>query len=547
MNDISASFRDEVKNMSSERIMRIYSDGSNLSDIMMNRIMNEDATWEHGISTSVFLNTNLRMREGKNPNALSFDASVSYDNNIKDYFNRYTLNYGSNPMAVESHHRYYREHPDFNMKWDAQLAFRQFVDYKSIQLPLYYKYSYKQIKRTSDMYLIPSSNEMPGADIIYSIPEADYNNLWVPQQSFKYLQTDHSQAIRFAPMHMQVLRLSSSVWMILSGDAQICFTHRRIDYNHDQIPQNIVRQDVNMDVDFHAQFGKYRNNEWGYIVNLRYKVIPVDMLMLVDRPDKNPTVTMLGNPDLNDSQMYSVYFRAEKQTVSQVRNTFHFELNYMDNAIDNAYTIDSQTGRFTYQPFNVNGNMDISGDYELYTSLGAKRKFSLTNKSLLNYRRNISHYSDIVQKYGIEEQLKITWMHNRYRVGIYGNAQMNTYTHSNHNYYGFTAWMCKYGTDAVLNLPREWSVSTDLNLYTRRGYADRALNTTDVVWNARVSKSVLKGALVFAVDGYDLLQQLSNVTYTINAQARTETVSNVIPSYLLFHVCYRFNRNPGKK
>ena len=52
---------------------------------------------------------------------------------------------------------------------------------------------------------------------------------------------------------------------------------------------------------------------------------------------------------------------------------------------------------------------------------------------------------------------------------------------------------------------------------------------------------------MFAVDGYDLLQQLSNVTYMINAQARTETVSNVIPSYVLFHVYYRFNKNPGKK
>ncbi|MBO4995696.1 MAG: hypothetical protein J6C78_06990, partial [Muribaculaceae bacterium] len=76
---------------------------------------------------------------------------------------------------------------------------------------------------------------------------------------------------------------------------------------------------------------------------------------------------------------------------------------------------------------------------------------------------------------------------------------------------------------------------------------DRQLNTTDLVWNARATKSILKGSVVFVVDAYDLLRQLTNVTYTINAQARTETVSNVIPAYVLFHIQYRWNKQPKGK
>ncbi|MDE6119451.1 MAG: hypothetical protein K2F82_06255, partial [Muribaculaceae bacterium] len=75
---------------------------------------------------------------------------------------------------------------------------------------------------------------------------------------------------------------------------------------------------------------------------------------------------------------------------------------------------------------------------------------------------------------------------------------------------------------------------------------DSRLNTTDLVWNARVSKSLFKGALVLVADGYDLLRQLSNVSYTVNAQARTEVVTNVIPSYVLFHAQWRFNRQPRR-
>ena len=89
-----------------------------------------------------------------------------------------------------------------------------------------------------------------------------------------------------------------------------------------------------------------------------------------------------------------------------------------------------------------------------------------------------------------------------------------------------------------------WGLSTDLTFYMRRGYLDNRLNTTDLVWNIRLSKSVMKGSLVFFVDGYDLLHQLSNVTHEINAQARTVTVTNVIPSYFMFHVQFRINREP---
>ena len=51
---------------------------------------------------------------------------------------------------------------------------------------------------------------------------------------------------------------------------------------------------------------------------------------------------------------------------------------------------------------------------------------------------------------------------------------------------------------------------------------------------------------MFILDAYDLLRQLSNISYTVNAQARTETVTNVIPSYLLLHLRWNFNKQPKR-
>jgi hypothetical protein len=111
----------------------------------------------------------------------------------------------------------------------------------------------------------------------------------------------------------------------------------------------------------------------------------------------------------------------------------------------------------------------------------------------------------------------------------------------------FSAFTCRTSLAAILKLPWKLDLSTDLTLYSRTGYADKLLNTNDLVWNARLSRPFFKGKLLVLFDGFDLLGQLSNVTRTLNAQGRTETWTNVMPRYALLHVVYRLNKQPKKK
>ena len=73
------------------------------------------------------------------------------------------------------------------------------------------------------------------------------------------------------------------------------------------------------------------------------------------------------------------------------------------------------------------------------------------------------------------------------------------------------------------------------------------MNTNELVWNARLTKRLLRGNLLLQLDGFDLLGNLSNVRRSINAQGKTETFYNVIPSYCLLHVVWRLNVQPKKK
>lgn len=92
------------------------------------------------------------------------------------------------------------------------------------------------------------------------------------------------------------------------------------------------------------------------------------------------------------------------------------------------------------------------------------------------------------------------------------------------------------------------SISTDLHEQSRRGYSDASLNTNELLWNAQISQSMLRGnALTLSVQFYDILHQQSNLTRSINAMSRTDTEYNSINSYIMFHASYRLNLFGGKQ
>ena len=73
------------------------------------------------------------------------------------------------------------------------------------------------------------------------------------------------------------------------------------------------------------------------------------------------------------------------------------------------------------------------------------------------------------------------------------------------------------------------------------------MNTDDIVWNATLSKKLLKKRVTLSLDGFDILGQLSNVTQTLNGQGRYETWRNVIPCYAMLRLTYNLDIKPAKR
>jgi uncharacterized membrane protein YgcG len=73
------------------------------------------------------------------------------------------------------------------------------------------------------------------------------------------------------------------------------------------------------------------------------------------------------------------------------------------------------------------------------------------------------------------------------------------------------------------------------------------MNTNELVWNAQVSQSFLKGkALTISLQFYDILQRQSTLSRTVNAMMQSDTSYNSITSYAMLHAVYRFNAFGGK-
>jgi hypothetical protein len=108
-------------------------------------------------------------------------------------------------------------------------------------------------------------------------------------------------------------------------------------------------------------------------------------------------------------------------------------------------------------------------------------------------------------------------------------------------------WDINYGLNGSYKLPWNFTFDTDFTVHSRRGYTDAEMNDNRLYWDASLTKSFHQGQWILKLRGYDLLGQVSNLRYSINAQGRTETWTNTMRRYALLTVSYRFSQKPKKE
>jgi len=268
--------------------------------------------------------------------------------------------------------------------------------------------------------------------------------------------------------------------------------------------------------------------------------------------DSNPLRITTGNPGLkpsftqNINLFYNDYFTNHQRAVMTFVN-----FSTTSNSVSNKTTYNTETGGTITRPENIDGNWNGNLGFMFNTAIDSAAFFNVNTYTNLSYNHNVGFVSvnnmadsqkSVTKALGVGERLSASYRNDWFEFELNGSLNY-TYRRSelqsNNN---LDTWQFSYGAMTGVTAPWGMQLTTNINMQSRRGYSDESMNTNELIWNAQLSQSFLKGnALTLSLQFYDILQQQSTVSSILNAMQRSDTEYNAITSYAMVHVIYRLN------
>lgn len=297
---------------------------------------------------------------------------------------------------------------------------------------------------------------------------------------------------------------------------------------------------------------EYQTRQWHETYKLHYdtEMRPLNLAQVVDLTDtSNPLAIQKGNPDLRPSIVHnlSFIFSSRFGTHGQFA-LLRSSATVMNSLVAVNSIYDKNTGVSTFIPVNVNGNWAYNSSIDLHRALTKDRNLNIESHTSYNYQHSVDikdNARSTVKQHIVEQNLKLEYKRKQFTLSLLSGISWNGMRLigvddiNNVNF--------NYGANLQADLPFKLHLSTDIRMYSRRGYADRSLCTNNLLWNAQINRTFLNGRLLVAAKAFDLLHQISSTHTTFNSQARIETWRLSLPSYFMLSVQYKFNRNPKRK
>lgn len=491
---------------------------------------------------------------------LTLTAGIDYSATTQDQFSQYRLDYPSSGAQTDYRYRYGRTRPNRHFNYNASAEYDYWFDdyvhaYATYRIRVnhrdhdYLLYRLDQLAGYgaddgADNGTLPSMSEYAQTiDLAnsFSRGQTDVVNEWTPSIGYSRWLGDDKDLDAFVKLQMT---LTNSNMQYRQGSYDGRF-HRRTFFFQ---PSLYIRKMWDM-----------QNKSVTFRYDLRSE--SPDLVRFIDVPnDEDPLYVTHGNPYLKNTHAHTFELGFNSNDTKNQRSvSAKFNAWLYQNQTAMGYAYDRTTGVRTFRPYSVDGNRVFQASVSYSTPLDKTKHLTLDTRTRGSVSRNVDLMSTIADGTGtdilatepprsvvttswFDERLNLKYQLGKVTMGINGYA---LYWNSRSHREGFTdshVWNFNYGPTIKADLPWGLQVSSDLSVYSRRGYEDASANTNDVVWNARLSKEITKAHLTLMLDGFDMLHQLSNVSVTMNGQGRTETYRNVLPRYFLFHVVYKFSK-----
>lgn len=275
------------------------------------------------------------------------------------------------------------------------------------------------------------------------------------------------------------------------------------------------------------------------------------------RNDRNPLAVTLGNPKLKGTVAYTL-----QPIISYAHLKKNAQLGFMPyfhttrHCVANGYTYNPETGVYTYRPENVEGVWNAGLGLWGICPLDAPKRWRVNGRLNTHWNHDVNLMAvdgdteaqpNHMHSHNIYGKLGLEYSNSRVTASVHGDGQK---VHSHSELDGLKdvhVTNFSYGLACTVQLPWKLSLSTDLQMFSKRGYSERSMNTDDLVWNAQLSRSFFKGQLTAVLEGFDLLGQLSPKDFSVSATRQIEVNHlNALPRYVMLHLKYVFHKSPKR-
>ena len=299
------------------------------------------------------------------------------------------------------------------------------------------------------------------------------------------------------------------------------------------------------------RFGKDGNR---HELTYRMRISQPDFASLMPYENTSDALaTRINNPALKALTRHTASWKTTLRCDSAHLTWYvRADANVTTNDIGTRTTYNTATGAYTYMDDNVQGNWDLNFKTGVNGTLGARRRLLYVADANAKYTHSVDFdvaydtpnaLLSTVKTVRTGLNLRLAYTLGKLTAGLSGKLDSR---HSRSRREGFepiNVFDYQYGANLQYTIPMlELNLSTDIKMFSRRGYGSPEMNTDDLAWNAQLSRSFLKGRLTAKLTAYDILRQISTKAFSINAQGRTETRYNCIPRYVMFSLAWKFTK-----
>lgn len=550
----SASYNDDPYSYVSDPLSQESISIMDEKGLMVNHRENSSITYSDNLSIGAMLQLNRKLNSKGRNATLRTDISYGEGDSKSLSTSNVHLYQVEDAFGNDSTYQTNRFNttPTKTLNYSVQFTYSEPV-FKAMFLQLSYKFNYKYNKsdRSTFDFSNVDGNMFAGVDNVYRGWDNYLSRLDQPLDNYldeslsRY--SEYKNYIHEIQLMLRVIREKYRLNVgVMVQPQKTRFIQRYQGINTDTV-RNVVN--VTPTLDFRYRFSKLSNLR----INYRGTTSQPSMTDLLDiRDDSDPLNITMGNPGLKPSFTNTLRLFFNNYTQEHQRATM-VHLNYSNtrNSISNMVTYDEETGGRTTRPENINGNWNISGALMFNTALDSVGYWTVSTFTNVRYNNYVGYlaldqYSgsrkNTTKTTTIGEQLTASFRNSWLEVSLDGSVD---YTHTRNllqSQNNLDTWQFAYGGYFSLYLPWGMSLSTDLHQNSRRGYNDSSMNTNELIWNMQLSQSFLKGnALTVSLQLYDILNEQSNFSRTINAMQRSDTRYNSINSYAMLHAVYRVN------